>query len=116
MEKYRDTLTNFSEDTIMWDEKKKRFVYLDTASVADVRLFSRNFFRNARPDLFGTDQNEFKIHLRMGNVLIRSMIYQAEIEARRAYRQMGLVSTQFIYPFMEDTFGLSAIDSPRTSR
>ncbi len=66
MEKYRDTFTNYTDDHVMWDERKRRFVYLDNATIGDVNLYSRNYFKFPRPDYVGVDQNDFKVHVKLG--------------------------------------------------
>ena len=66
---------NFAENKVMYDERKKRFIYLADATRDQKREFNQNHFKFQRPDLYGQDQNDFKKDLKYGQNYLRAIMY-----------------------------------------
>ena len=61
---YRETFFNFTENEVFWDEKRKRFIYLDGATSKDLQDYKGRFFKSQRPDLSLGDEVDFKQDLK----------------------------------------------------
>lgn len=105
-----------SDDKLYYDERKKRFVYLDDAPAIMHKGYKNVHFKDQRPDLYGQEQHEFKIKLKYGQQLLRQMNYQTKLEMRRLWRTMGSMSYQYFYPLLDDFMTYQAIDKPRMLR
>ena len=81
-----------SDDKLIYDERKKRFVYLDNAPAIVEKTYKNGQFKEQRPDLLGQEQHEFKMKLKYGQQLLRQMNYQTKLEMRRLWRTMGGLS------------------------
>ena len=60
-----------SDDKLYYDERKKRFVYLEDAPAIAEKTYKNQHFKEQRPDLFGQEQHEFKMKLKYGQQLLR---------------------------------------------
>ena len=107
---------SLSDDKLYYDERKKRFVYLDEAPAQAEKAFKNTHFKEQRPDLWGQEQHEFKMKLKYGQQLLRQMNYQTKLEMRRLWRTMGGLSYQYFYPLLDDFMTYQAIDRPRLLR
>eukprot|EP00347_Sterkiella_histriomuscorum_P019105 403342929 len=107
---------NLGDDKLVYDERKKRFVFLEDAPVFVDRAFRASMFKDQRPDLFGQEQREFKMKLKYGQQLLRQMNYQTKIEMRRLWRTMGGMSFQYFEPLLGDYMNYIAIEKPRSLR
>ena len=105
-----------TDDKLFYDERKKRFVYLDDAPAIAHKTYNNSHFKEQRPDLFGQEQHEFKLKLKFGQQLLRHMNYQTKLEMRRLWRSMGQMSYQYFYPLLDDFMTYQAIDKPRLLR
>ncbi len=107
---------NFSDDKLYYDERKKRFVFLEDAPAIVHKTVNNSAFKEQRPDLYGQELVEFKNKLKYGQQLLRQMNYQTKLEMRRLWRIMGPMSYQYFYPLLGDFMTYQAIDRPRAQR
>jgi hypothetical protein len=54
------------DDKLFYDERKKRFVYLDNAPAIVEKSYKNAHFKEQRPDLYGQEAHEFKMKLKYG--------------------------------------------------
>ncbi len=104
------------DDKLYYDERKKRFVYLEDAPALMEKAYKNSHFKDQRPDLVGQEQIEFRMKLKYGQQLLRQMNYQTKLEMRRLWRTMGGLSYQYFYPLLDDFMTYQAIDKPRLLR
>jgi hypothetical protein len=64
-----------SDEKLYYDERKKRFVYLEDAPAIAEKAYKNSHFKEQRPDLYGQEQHEFKMKLKYGQQLLRQMNY-----------------------------------------
>ena len=105
-----------SDEKLYYDERKKRFVYLEDAPAIVEKAFKNSHFKEQRPDLYGQELHEFKMKFKYGQQLLRQMNYQTKLEMRRLWRSMGGLSYQYFYPLLDDFMTYQAIDKPRLLR
>ncbi len=48
-----------NDEKLFFDERKKRFVFLEDAPAIAERTYKNSFFKSQRPDLYGQEQHEF---------------------------------------------------------
>ena len=116
MDTKRVQIFNFSENKIMYDERKKRFTYLDSANSFQYKTYMGGAFNNQRPDLALEDQRKFRKDLVQGQSYLRAMCYMNKLELRRLYRTLGASSYLHVYPIMEDYLKQVRLDGPRVDR
>ena len=107
---------NFSNNKILYDERKKRFIYLKGAKKQHKMLFNKNFFKNQRPDLVGMDQEQWQDDFRKGQQYLRGMMYMNKLEMKRLWRTLQTNAYPYIYPIMDDYMKQHRVDSPRVNR
>ena len=107
---------NLTENKILYDERKKRFIYLKDASREQAGLFNRSHFKWQRPDLYGGDQIQFQQDLKNGQSYLRSLMYFNKMEMRRLSRALGNNANRYIYPIMDDYLRQYQVDAIRTER
>ncbi|CDW81323.1 UNKNOWN [Stylonychia lemnae] len=107
---------NLSDDKLVYDERKKRFVFLQDAPAVVTRNYQNSQFKEQRPDLSGEELFEFRLKLKIGSQFLRQMNYQTKLEMRRLWRTMGGMSFQYYQPLLDDFMTYFAIDRPRTLR
>ena len=105
-----------TDDKLFYDERKKRFIFMENAPAVAEKTFKNSHFKVQRPDLYGQEQHEFQLKLKYGQQLLRQMNYQTKLEMRRLWRTMGGMSYQYFYPLMDDFMTYQAIDKPRMLR
>ena len=67
----RGRFFGLSDDKLFYDERKKRFVYMDDAPNIVQQSFKNSHFKEQRPDLYGQEQHEFRLKLKHGQQLLR---------------------------------------------
>ena len=107
---------NFSNNKVLYDERKKRFIYLKEAKKDHKALYNKSFFKFQRPDLYGTDQIDFQNDLRDGQAYLRAMLTINKNEMRRLWRTMGTNSYRYIYTIMDDYLKQHRVDGIRAER
>ena len=60
-----------SDEKLYYDDRKKRFVYLEDAPAIAEKAYKNSHFKEQRPDLYGQEQHEFKMKLKYGQQLLR---------------------------------------------
>ena len=56
----------FNDDKLYYDERKKRFVFLENAPKYAEQDFKGVHFSNQRPDLYGAHQESFTLKMKLG--------------------------------------------------
>ena len=107
---------NFSNNKVLYDERKKRFIYIRNANKQHKRLFNKSHFKEQRPDFSGMQQENFMEDLNNGQAYLRAMMYINKVEMRRLWRTMGQTGYRYIYPIMDDYLKQHRVDSPRVGR
>ena len=107
---------NFSNNKVMYDERKKRFIYLKHAKKQHKRLFNKNHFKTQRPDITQYDHDMWKSDFRDAQIYLKGMMYINKLEIRRLWRTMGQNSYQYMYEIMDDYMTQWRVDGPRTQR
>ena len=105
-----------SEDKVVYDERKQRFVWLDNLPMYMHKDVCYSHFNHQRPDLFMQEQLDFNEKLLMGQRLLRFMMVATRMELTRLGRQMGHLSFNYFYPLMDDYMRQRAVDAPRMNR
>ena len=77
MTSYSENVNFFGieDESVIYDERKKRFVYTKDIPGALHREYFGSNFKSERPDLTGQEQIDFKWKLRFGQQMLRYMNY-----------------------------------------
>ena len=107
---------NFTEDKVFYDERKKRFIYLENSTEYHKKLFNASFFTTQRPDLQNAEQLRFSDDLKKGQKYLKSMLFYNKNEIRRLSRLLGSQGYFYCHPIMEDYLKQKRIDGLRLTR
>ncbi|CAI2381808.1 unnamed protein product [Moneuplotes crassus] len=107
---------NFSNKKILYDERKKRFIYLSGGNKQQRRLFNKSYFKAQRPDIIGTDYKQWEQDFREGQAYLRIMLYYNKLEMNKLWRILQSNAYPYMYTIMDDYLTHSRIDNPRVMR
>ena len=62
----RNKFFGLSDDKLYYDERKKRFVFLEDAPLVAEKAYKNAHFKEQRPDLYGSELSQFKNKLKYG--------------------------------------------------
>ncbi len=107
---------NFSNNKILFDEKKKRFIYLKGAKKQHRKLFNKSYFKSQRPDIIDQASEEWNEDFRDGQAYMRAMLYYNKLEMKRLWRTLQTNAYPYVYTIMDDYLKQHRIDNPRVNR